>query len=614
MIVKNEEELLPRCLDSAKVLADEIIIVDTGSTDNTVSIAERYGTRCYSFEWQNDFSAVRNYSLQYARGEWILVLDADEWLTPENTEKIKRLTQTAKGIAFYLNFRSRIRSSAAGDYVITAHPRLFKNGLNIRFSGRIHEHITDSVHTAGGTIKPTDIFVEHEGYSDERMLNRKKIERNIVILKRELQESPENGMIYFYLGECYSLLEQWSEALQWYEEGARKKTIPPDNLALLYQNAGTAYLNSGNIPEAYRAERQSLKFHPVRVTPHIVIAESALTEGNYDLAVWEYTTVLEQTQNPETRVFDRISEHIPNCNVIRLRLGQAYFLSKDYENAEINFKVVSQSHSLWRDAQKWLTKTYFLTKRFDDALKCINDVISNVPDDVEALTLKGKIIGNSGNLDDALKYFHQALDRNPAYAEARSDAVRIQLMRGKISEAQAMIENAPGLETVPGLLKLRAEILLRTGNPLEAQAILEQLISQNQAEFETYFLTALTADALGNSDGVLHYCSEAQKMNPSDIRTYILQGNALIKKQQYQEAIAVLKTAAQRKPDVPDVWKSIGIAAVKLKDYAGAKEAYETALRLQPDDVTIKRSLAALCSKLGLLNEAEKYLLMIKTP
>ena len=86
MIVKNEADCLSRCLESMKGLVDEIIIVDTGSTDNTVEIAKQYGAVIKTYQWNNDFSQARNYSLSLATKEWILVLDADEYLRPEDKD------------------------------------------------------------------------------------------------------------------------------------------------------------------------------------------------------------------------------------------------------------------------------------------------------------------------------------------------------------------------------------------------------------------------------------------------------------------------------------------------------------------------------------------------
>ena len=93
MIVKNEADNLPRCLNSVANIVDEIIIVDTGSTDKTVEIAERYNARVYHHPWENSFSKARNYSLKYATCDWILYLDADEELSKEDAPRLKEIVK-----------------------------------------------------------------------------------------------------------------------------------------------------------------------------------------------------------------------------------------------------------------------------------------------------------------------------------------------------------------------------------------------------------------------------------------------------------------------------------------------------------------------------------------
>jgi len=362
MIVKNEEKNLPGCLESVKGLVDEIIIVDTGSKDSTVKIAEKYDAGIYYYVWNDDFASARNYSLEPAKGEWILCLDADEELNEENREKLFKLISRAEksSIAYNLNFRSRVRESSFGSELVHSHARLFRNSLNICFKGRIHEQIIDSVIRAGGKIEPTDIFVDHKGYEEELMSGKGKIERNVSILKKMFEEDIETqGMTCFYLGENYSMLNRWEEAIRYYELSVLKKGIPRQNRALVYQNLGTAYFNTGNNPEALRNERLSLKLQPERITPHGVMAETAMASGNFDLAIWEWKSALEKLKNIKSGVFERLSDHVFDPGTVSLRLGEAYFWNKDYPAARSCFSELENNDRNSSEAQKWLAKTAF---------------------------------------------------------------------------------------------------------------------------------------------------------------------------------------------------------------------------------------------------------------
>src|SRR5262249_54910071 len=94
IIVKNEESNLRRALESVASCVDEIVIVDTGSTDNTVEVARSYGAKVLAFEWSDDFSAARNCAIENTESPWILTLDADEYLLPDDQAKLKKLKQT----------------------------------------------------------------------------------------------------------------------------------------------------------------------------------------------------------------------------------------------------------------------------------------------------------------------------------------------------------------------------------------------------------------------------------------------------------------------------------------------------------------------------------------
>ncbi|MDD2889882.1 MAG: glycosyltransferase family 2 protein, partial [bacterium] len=160
MIVKDEEKNLPRCLDSFKDLVDEIIVVDTGSTDKTVEIAKSYGAKVYYFKWCDDFSAARNESLKYVTKEWILIIDADEYIDEENRKKIGTLLQNPEYDAYAISTRNFfIPYSPAFDVNILI--RLFKNIPGICYSGVIHNDLEESMQKLKIKVKIMDIFIYH---------------------------------------------------------------------------------------------------------------------------------------------------------------------------------------------------------------------------------------------------------------------------------------------------------------------------------------------------------------------------------------------------------------------------------------------------------------------
>jgi glycosyltransferase involved in cell wall biosynthesis len=142
MIVKNEEKFLPMCLESVKDYVDEIIIVDTGSTDKTVEIAGKYGAKIYNHPWENSFSKARNYSLKYATCDWILILDADEEIDKEDTHKLKDVIKENGVDIIHLHVFNR--TIEGRNVSIHNSGRLFKNHLGFCYEGIVHNVLKHS--------------------------------------------------------------------------------------------------------------------------------------------------------------------------------------------------------------------------------------------------------------------------------------------------------------------------------------------------------------------------------------------------------------------------------------------------------------------------------------
>jgi len=205
MIVKDEEEMLPRCLSSVKEFVDEIVVVDTGSTDSTPEIARSFGAKVYFHPWEDNFSKHRNQSISYATGDWFLVMDADEEILPKTGHLIRKAIREVDfdSIMFYV-----ISLYAGGRKAFHTQQRLFKNHQGIHYEGRIHNKIIGVKSTC---IYP--IHILHHGYNVSQEKARSKHERRIRILNKELESSPENPRIYHYLSAAYMAVPDYGESL-----------------------------------------------------------------------------------------------------------------------------------------------------------------------------------------------------------------------------------------------------------------------------------------------------------------------------------------------------------------------------------------------------------------
>jgi glycosyltransferase involved in cell wall biosynthesis len=207
MIVRDEEDQLPRALASVAGAAEEIVLVDTGSRDATVEIAEQAGARIFHFPWVDDFGAARNAALEQAGGEWILWLDADEELLPESRKVLKSSLADETALAFHVLRRDLVDSRRLDRYTEMWQLRLFRNRPDLRFQGRCHPHFVPAEQeiaaAAGLEIRPSGIILRHYGYLAE--FKQRKLERAGRLLELELQDRP--GQLYYLIEYGRTLLQ-----------------------------------------------------------------------------------------------------------------------------------------------------------------------------------------------------------------------------------------------------------------------------------------------------------------------------------------------------------------------------------------------------------------------
>lgn len=193
MITRDEERFLPECLARARDAVDEIVIVDTGSRDRTVAIAESFGAKVLHTAWDDDFSAPRNVGLAAATGDWILVLDADEFLQPGACERIRELVQNRDALGYHLHF---VNVYGDGRTLGVMMVRLFRALPGVAYENVIHEQVTPSLQRLGGplglTLLSADVEVEHHGYTPAVMDQRGKNERNERLFEKQLAEKPDD--------------------------------------------------------------------------------------------------------------------------------------------------------------------------------------------------------------------------------------------------------------------------------------------------------------------------------------------------------------------------------------------------------------------------------------
>lgn len=216
MIVKNEEKYIKMCLENAMKLADEAVIVDTGSTDKTKEIINEVdgNIKVIDYKWEDDFSKARNISIENATGEWILMLDADEKLLC-NAEEVRKILEKGAFDGYRMPLYNIMNINTVAYSAV--YLKIFKNEKKYRYTGRIHEQLyIPSMVDEGNIIENKICKVIHYGYLESTFKEKDKASRNLEILKKELKEEPNSPFVYYNIGVSYVTAGNYEKALDYF--------------------------------------------------------------------------------------------------------------------------------------------------------------------------------------------------------------------------------------------------------------------------------------------------------------------------------------------------------------------------------------------------------------
>lgn len=214
LIVKNEEKHLDRCLSSLRGHVDEIVVVDTGSTDRTLEIALEHGAKVAEVPWTNDFSAARNISLELASGDWALWIDADEEVAPESWGPIREALVRPYFGGYFVRIVNFMDEEGDANTYTHAPVRVFQLRPEVRFRGRVHEQVTPALDEIGlPCAQLAGATLHHYGYRPSDMAEKGKLERTISLLETEVREAPEDAFHWFNLANAYSVARRNDDAV-----------------------------------------------------------------------------------------------------------------------------------------------------------------------------------------------------------------------------------------------------------------------------------------------------------------------------------------------------------------------------------------------------------------
>ncbi len=372
MIIKNEERFLQGCLESIRDVADQIVVVDTGSTDGSCDIARAYNAEIHHFEWCDDFAAARNASIEHARGEWILWLDADERLTPESLPLLRKsLRREKKPVVYQIQINNRTLDDA-GAYISTAY-RLFNNRRGIRFTGRIHEQVVFT--GPGGERRKSAVTLEHLGYALDAGTDAAKKERNQKLLEQMVHENPRSAYAHFTLGQHFNLIGRHADALKHLLEALALDQFEREMKASLYNILSETYLKCTLPEEARNMALKSVKLEEEQVGGYYMLFQLARSAEEWEEALGWLQKIREKNRLIQSSgwristdvIFEEERLHFTEAEVLAQagRHDQAFLLlaeliNKGNTNVELWRKALDMSLAAerWQDAEKLATSLF----------------------------------------------------------------------------------------------------------------------------------------------------------------------------------------------------------------------------------------------------------------
>ncbi|APQ96084.1 glycosyltransferase family 2 protein [Clostridium botulinum] len=291
MMVKNESKYLNKCLSSLKPILDavssELIIVDTGSIDNTVEIAKKYTDKLYFHNWNNDFSDMRNITIDYCNGEWIFIIDGDEVLEePQSIIDALTLKLDKEYNTLFIRVKSLHSEYDLNSYSTLTSPRIFKNDGSFKYEGKVHNQ---PVHKEPSLLLNSEIL--HYGYvTNDPELMERKFKRTASILKSELEKRPNDVYYLYQLGKSYYLHKDLQQSIEQYEKAYKildKKKLKK-NFGQLYMPFALAYSANKQYKEAIKICKEGIKLFEGYLDLYYIAANSLEALGDLEEAFYYY--------------------------------------------------------------------------------------------------------------------------------------------------------------------------------------------------------------------------------------------------------------------------------------------------------------------------------------
>ena len=344
MIVKDEEDCLLAAIQSVRNLTDEIIVINTGSTDNTPQLALAAGAKLFNLNWTEDFSVARNFSLKQASSDWVLVLDADEVLESVNPETFYELLNNVQVEGYFLHIKNILgpTQGESHDQVV----RLFRNKPMYQFEGPIHEQVAPAILRAnnGNGLVAAPLTLNHYGYLKDRVQSKDKFSRNSEIIMKELARNSDNPFLLYCLGLEYYQQDSITEGLKHLTKALTHMSGNEGYFEDVLLNIALGYLSLEETIKLIDFSSKALSMYPDQADFLFLRGTAYLSRTNYHEAAEDFHHLLEIFGS---RTSESDSDNAKNIhNYLTLALKEIHLCSLAIEKQDmeaIAFRCQEQS-------------------------------------------------------------------------------------------------------------------------------------------------------------------------------------------------------------------------------------------------------------------------------
>ncbi len=460
MIVKNEAHNIGACIESFADLVDEIIVTDTGSTDDTVAIAKRMGAKVFHFPWIDHFAAARNESLRHATGEWVFWMDADDRLDAENRARLRRLFAELPGGNVAYVFKVLCPSTNPDDPgTVVDHVRLFRNLPGLSWEHRMHEQILPALRRRGASTRWADVVVRHIGYQDSKA-QPLKLERNLRLLHLEYQEQPYHPFTLFNLGLTYREMGKLTEALDFFRRSLRASLVTDSIVRKLYAAITYCERELGRATEALTTCREGRVHYPEDAE---LLEQESLTLDALDDRIGAIHCLERLLVGNDAEHFASVSGGMRGY-LTRHQLALRYMGVGRLEEAEAQWRRALAENPRYMPALMGLGNLYVEQSSWPALDRLIGELDARWPDSLPAAVLRGRKHLALKEYPAAREWLRRAIAQHPHEIWPRLLYSRVLLQDGSDPAAaeQALRDvlaldpsNAEGRQNLAVLLKDR---------------------------------------------------------------------------------------------------------------------------------------------------------------